>query len=465
MKNASVGDLHQKLPPLSDVVGSLFKEQSFDNSRSPSKLTTIAKKETLTELQKSPGFWSNASQIENKSILIRGNEGITTSPPLSPNPHRPLFPSHDLLPRSQSDSRLDSGAPMDRRPQFNHPDPLPKSSSSDKIHQFPSHESSSQVPISSLSSLSSLSSPSSPSSVNWMSPSRPLLPPSKPSSNLVTSSSPSHFTPPSGFGPSMSSDSLASHFQQRGMFTNPRLNNNLPDSLDSPQDSLLTSASEPSLRYVDRQWYQDSGASEFGTPQPARKILHRDNVPFTSGGLENSLFTEYMVSRGESPNGERSQHLSYYYSDLYGDLLYRRRKTRNKLPSDATTKLKDWLEQHSAYPYPTEQEKLQLISDTGLTWVQINNWFANARRANNNKKKLMKLQTNEGDPNGSITSTSPSGEGTSEHKISSPSGPSEESSASSDSSPPHTTNSSLLTSKSTRSSISNLPHSSTTTTS
>ncbi|CZR59424.1 uncharacterized protein PAC_09316 [Phialocephala subalpina] len=42
--------------------------------------------------------------------------------------------------------------------------------------------------------------------------------------------------------------------------------------------------------------------------------------------------------------------------------------------------LKAWLSEHQHSPYPSEKEKLELRATTGLTLMQISNWFANARR-------------------------------------------------------------------------------------
>lgn len=42
--------------------------------------------------------------------------------------------------------------------------------------------------------------------------------------------------------------------------------------------------------------------------------------------------------------------------------------------------LKDWLVRRRENPYPNREEKKQLACETGLTYTQICNWFANWRR-------------------------------------------------------------------------------------
>lgn len=46
----------------------------------------------------------------------------------------------------------------------------------------------------------------------------------------------------------------------------------------------------------------------------------------------------------------------------------------------ATNIMRAWLFQHLSHPYPSEEQKKQLAQDTGLTILQVNNWFINARR-------------------------------------------------------------------------------------
>ncbi|MCO5584999.1 hypothetical protein L7F22_038931 [Adiantum nelumboides] len=55
-------------------------------------------------------------------------------------------------------------------------------------------------------------------------------------------------------------------------------------------------------------------------------------------------------------------------------------RRRGKLPKPVTDLLKSWLLDHSAHPYPTEEEKRRLCASTGLSISQVSNWFINARR-------------------------------------------------------------------------------------
>uniref|UniRef100_A0A8C6VLF7 Homeobox domain-containing protein n=1 Tax=Naja naja TaxID=35670 RepID=A0A8C6VLF7_NAJNA len=55
-------------------------------------------------------------------------------------------------------------------------------------------------------------------------------------------------------------------------------------------------------------------------------------------------------------------------------------KKRGIFPKVATNIMRAWLFQHLSHPYPSEEQKKQLAQDTGLTILQVNNWFINARR-------------------------------------------------------------------------------------
>ena len=56
------------------------------------------------------------------------------------------------------------------------------------------------------------------------------------------------------------------------------------------------------------------------------------------------------------------------------------KKRRGNLPKPVTDILRNWLNAHVQHPYPTDEEKAELMKQTGLTLNQISNWFINARR-------------------------------------------------------------------------------------
>lgn len=53
---------------------------------------------------------------------------------------------------------------------------------------------------------------------------------------------------------------------------------------------------------------------------------------------------------------------------------------RPHLPTKAKNHLKRWLFNHTDHPYPTDVEKQQLMKETNLSLLQVENWFINARR-------------------------------------------------------------------------------------
>jgi len=53
----------------------------------------------------------------------------------------------------------------------------------------------------------------------------------------------------------------------------------------------------------------------------------------------------------------------------------------SSLPAETVEYLKAWMSpQHIAHPYPTEQEKEQIMAETGIELKQLTNWFVNNRK-------------------------------------------------------------------------------------
>jgi hypothetical protein len=55
-------------------------------------------------------------------------------------------------------------------------------------------------------------------------------------------------------------------------------------------------------------------------------------------------------------------------------------QSKNALDERTTAILNEWLKNHLTNPYPSTDDKLQLMNATGFTLIQLNNWFSNARR-------------------------------------------------------------------------------------
>ncbi|CZT42644.1 uncharacterized protein RSE6_02580 [Rhynchosporium secalis] len=112
--------------------------------------------------------------------------------------------------------------------------------------------------------------------------------------------------------------------------------------------------------------------SEFETNQPIMGHLHGVNEEFEDGLQFVDWGDEADVS---APNTQPS-------SSMNPEVTSGTSSTKGKraISKQDIRVLKAWLADHRHAPYPSEEEKLELMSTTGLTLMQISNWFANARR-------------------------------------------------------------------------------------
>ena len=75
--------------------------------------------------------------------------------------------------------------------------------------------------------------------------------------------------------------------------------------------------------------------------------------------------------------------LNFLNTSLFSTNFFNHQEKKSKrgvLPKHATEALRSWLFNHIGHPYPSEDEKRNLSNTTGLTLLQVNNWFINARR-------------------------------------------------------------------------------------
>ncbi|KAK0121773.1 hypothetical protein ONS95_010059 [Cadophora gregata] len=142
-------------------------------------------------------------------------------------------------------------------------------------------------------------------------------------------------------------------------------------SFGSPRASAqtyppFTSSFEPSTSYQKPPTYAygyEPRGHSFSGPSSSYPIGN-DRSPFSSA--HHAMYPNSMNPYSTDGN------------DREGDT--RQRKRRGNLPKETTDKLRAWFVSHLTHPYPTEDEKQELMRQTGLQMNQISNWFINARR-------------------------------------------------------------------------------------
>ncbi|KAI8097653.1 homeobox KN domain-containing protein [Halteromyces radiatus] len=107
------------------------------------------------------------------------------------------------------------------------------------------------------------------------------------------------------------------------------------------------------------------------SPQDQRHSYYSSN---------NNLCNDQFLPYSSKINNGMDHHLETHKQRINDMLKVNNKRRRGNLPKPVTAILKKWLLEHCRNPYPTEEEKLQLKSETHLTLNQISNWFINARR-------------------------------------------------------------------------------------
>ncbi|XP_077993401.1 homeobox protein Meis1-like isoform X5 [Glandiceps talaboti] len=133
---------------------------------------------------------------------------------------------------------------------------------------------------------------------------------------------------------------------------------------ENHKDSSHPSEQQQHSQSYDHPDDTQSTGSDTPIPPVSQPPIHTppDNTSETDGGVDNSIGSG--EGTGEEDNDDPS----------------RKNKKRGIFPKAATNIMRAWLFQHLTHPYPSEEQKKQLAQDTGLTILQVNNWFINARR-------------------------------------------------------------------------------------
>ncbi|KAL5700888.1 Homeobox protein knotted-1-like 10 [Ranunculus cassubicifolius] len=152
------------------------------------------------------------------------------------------------------------------------------------------------------------------------------------------------------------------------------------------------------LEEIVRENHPSSSGSEIGDDPELDEFMEE----LSCGEIESS---ESHESPGPRPGDQELKDMlmrkySGYLSSLRKDFL--KKRTKGKLPKNAKTILMDWWNSHYRWPYPTEEDKIELADRTGLDQKQINNWFINQRKRHWRPSEDMRSAIIEG-----VTGTTP----------------------------------------------------------
>ncbi|MEN2499540.1 MAG: DNA binding [Marteilia pararefringens] len=127
---------------------------------------------------------------------------------------------------------------------------------------------------------------------------------------------------------------------------------------------------------------EDSGGLSGSMP---RSIYSPNSLPTNNSTQIRSpnVFAQqnYMPYNGSSMTTMYSPSCQNAFNPvLHSRFSHNSFNKRSSFPKEASELLLNWLSNNRGNPYPSDSEKDELRKSTGLTMVQINNWFTNARR-------------------------------------------------------------------------------------
>lgn len=154
-----------------------------------------------------------------------------------------------------------------------------------------------------------------------------------------------------------------------------------PPSFDS-HPHMRTSYSSPQLQTVsglkdtNATTTSASGKPRPGRPQRSQSYVNKKTKTGESSRASSLESTDSASSSGaNTPNSTNS-------------------KKRTNLPRETIEILNDWIVNNLDNPYPNHTQKRMLLEKTGLSNVQLSNWFINKRR----RRLFSNLSGNQGYP-------------------------------------------------------------------
>jgi len=145
---------------------------------------------------------------------------------------------------------------------------------------------------------------------------------------------------------------------------------NLPQTGPSPEPLLLGQTQSVPGQLQTIPLMGDGQVRLLSAPEPASLSANNNHTNST---------VNYLVQPGDL---EHSAPIVVQASSPHNETSTRKSRSQKKGSfSEATISiLKSWLFRNITHPYPTEEEKKELLCLTGMSLSQLNNWLINSRR-------------------------------------------------------------------------------------
>ncbi|KAL0489879.1 hypothetical protein AKO1_006023 [Acrasis kona] len=119
-------------------------------------------------------------------------------------------------------------------------------------------------------------------------------------------------------------------------------------------------------------------ASDNCSPHAKRKRTQSDLFEFHSPVSRDKMTKDKELIQRITPETIQKVVLTKLWEDT--KVQKSRKRNTHFLSSDAVNILREWFQDNIEHPYPTSSDKEELSRKTGLTYLQVSNWFTNSRK-------------------------------------------------------------------------------------
>lgn len=126
--------------------------------------------------------------------------------------------------------------------------------------------------------------------------------------------------------------------------------------------------SRSDITNTDQENQVEKKSKRIRKPRILEDMIYRDPSEDSEG--------ESTRKRSTSAQNSQTQEIEDFTSNNQSSQFGRYKR----IPEKSIHLLQEWILTHWYHPYPSDEEKVTLCAETGLSLMQLNNWFTNSRR-------------------------------------------------------------------------------------